>query len=299
MDKLQDIIEARRHNFMVQSERRAAAAKERALGGHQKKEDSQSIFRAVPVNVVAEPTLSMSVKSGDGKQADNRERSHNIPTLSAKTAAAPKGAKSVNEKKKSFEAKEKEIKASMANKPLNRALTPRGSESPQAKDSGTNPLEGRSREQSKPTYNSKFGARFRSPSPNTSASSANTSTDSRAHHGRLFGEIQQFGGHAGLQQRQSPSPSPPSQRKTPPKVLPKPVRSKSVTDPPDTSSLLPRSKSVSDPPAPPLASTMPARPATTGGSGLSKTLSSWKKSRAVSAPPVPASRSKPFLAYIF
>ncbi|XP_052783812.1 serine/arginine repetitive matrix protein 2-like isoform X3 [Mya arenaria] len=245
-DRLQNIIEARRHNFMVGTDRREAAAKERNLGQNRKKNNDQQVFRAVPVNVVAEPTLSMAVKSGAP------EKGKSLQTTS------PRGIKAVSDKKKSFEAKENEMKESMSNKSLNRALQPRGA------DGGTDPAEGRSRETTKSTFSSsKFGSRFRSPSPNTSSESE------KAHHGRLFGEIQQFGGHSGLTQRQSPSP--PTQRKTPPQVLPKPVRRK-----PEEAQQQQQQPSTS-------------RPATTGGSGLSKTLSAWKKSRAVSAP-VPASR---------
>ncbi|WAR28283.1 CE295-like protein [Mya arenaria] len=246
VDEDSGLREARRHNFMVGTDRREAAAKERNLGQNRKKNNDQQVFRAVPVNVVAEPTLSMAVKSGAP------EKGKSLQTTS------PRGIKAVSDKKKSFEAKENEMKESMSNKSLNRALQPRGA------DGGTDPAEGRSRETTKSTFSSsKFGSRFRSPSPNTSSESE------KAHHGRLFGEIQQFGGHSGLTQRQSPSP--PTQRKTPPQVLPKPVRRK-----PEEAQQQQQQPSTS-------------RPATTGGSGLSKTLSAWKKSRAVSAP-VPASR---------
>ncbi|KAH3814361.1 hypothetical protein DPMN_142857 [Dreissena polymorpha] len=43
-DNLQQIIEARKHNFMVQSERRAAAAKERALGQRVSKDNDHQVF---------------------------------------------------------------------------------------------------------------------------------------------------------------------------------------------------------------------------------------------------------------
>ncbi|XP_052218468.1 uncharacterized protein LOC127836082 isoform X3 [Dreissena polymorpha] len=261
-DNLQQIIEARKHNFMVQSERRAAAAKERALGQRVSKDNDHQLFRAVPVSIVAEPTLSMAVSSSKAE----RGRS---PTKSPRREK-PAGS---SDRKSILEAKEKEEKdhklattataaTSVSSKSLNRALQPRGSESPRPKDSGTDPSESGSRAKDHGKFgfgsSSKLSLRESSPSPNSSS-------EERAHHGRLFGEIQQFGGSAGLAARQSPSPSPPTARKTPPKVMPKPVRKKSDEAPPV-------SKPISQ--------------SSAGASGLSKTLSSWKKSRAVSAPPV-------------
>ncbi|KAH3814362.1 hypothetical protein DPMN_142858 [Dreissena polymorpha] len=178
-----------------------------------------------------------------------------------------------SDRKSILEAKEKEEKdhklattataaTSVSSKSLNRALQPRGSESPRPKDSGTDPSESgsRAKDHGKFGFGSSSKLSLRESSP-----SSNSSSEERAHHGRLFGEIQQFGGSAGLAARQSPSPSPPTARKTPPKVMPKPVRKKSDEAPPV-------SKPISQ--------------SSAGASGLSKTLSSWKKSRAVSAPPV-------------
>lgn len=117
-----DIIESRRQNFLAESERRAAAAKEKALSAHQKKQNADVVFRAVPVSVVAEPTLSVSAKVSGTQRG-----------LSPLRGDA-KSEQSVMEKKKSFETKEAEIKASTA--PLNRALQPRWS---RQADAGSKP----------------------------------------------------------------------------------------------------------------------------------------------------------------
>ncbi|KAL4219939.1 hypothetical protein ACF0H5_020350 [Mactra antiquata] len=235
-DSLQQIIEARRHNFLVQSEKRAVAAKERALAQFSSnRDDTHQTFRAVPVSIVAEPTLSMSAKVSGPERGKSP------------TAIHPKGVKSLYEKpstsfdpKETFQSqdKSKTSAASMSatNKALNRALQPRSGESPWAKDSGTKPPDSGTKPKES-SYLSKF------------ASSKFNNEDNKEKRGKLVGEIRQFGGSAGFT-------SPPTPKKTPPKVAPKPVRSKSVEAP-------------------------SVKPVNTG---LSKTLSSWKKSRTVSVP---------------
>ncbi|XP_045199776.2 uncharacterized protein LOC123554020 isoform X5 [Mercenaria mercenaria] len=224
-DSLLEIVEARKHNFMVQTERRAAAAKERALAA-QRTEDKHQVFRAVPVNVVAAPTLSMSVNTSGAEKGKS-------PSL-----FQTKSANSLTTEKKSFELKEKEVKEVTSSKALNRALQPRGSDSPRTSDLGAKSHDSGA----KPRETSLF-SRF--------GSQSSSGEESKSPRGRLAGEIRQFGGSAGLFQK----PSPPAQKKTPPKVAPKPVRPK------------PEER-------------QPAKPV----SGLSKTLSSWKKSRAVTDP---------------
>ena len=123
----QDIVESRRQNFIAQSERRAAAAKEKALSARQKKDNGDVVFRAVPVSVVAEPTLSMSAK------ASGVDRGKPVKTVDVK------GAQHVKDAKKSIEAKESELSASKS--ALNRALQPRGGASARQADAGTKPRE--------------------------------------------------------------------------------------------------------------------------------------------------------------
>ena len=143
-DSVQEIIESRRQNFRTESERRAAAAKERALQSYHKskehKDSGDVVFRAVPVSVVAEPTLAMSAK------ATGTERGRS----SAKGDI--KSAQSVKDAKKSFEAKAQEVTATTTG-PLNRALQPRGSRQADAgskpKESGARPKE--SGDKPKPT----------------------------------------------------------------------------------------------------------------------------------------------------
>lgn len=98
------------------------------------------VFRAVPVSVVAEPTLAMSAK------ATGTERGRSPVT------GAVKSAQSVKDAKKSFEAKAQEVTAT-ATGPLNRALQPRGSRQADAgskpKESGARPKE--SGDKPKPT----------------------------------------------------------------------------------------------------------------------------------------------------
>ena len=131
-ESIQDIVESRRQNFIAESEKRAAAAKERALSAHQKRENGDIVFRAVPVSVVAEPTLSMSAK------ASGTEREKPALTVDIKNA------QHVKDTKKSFEAKEQDIKASnvaLPKSPLNRALQPRGGAGSRQADAGTKPKE--------------------------------------------------------------------------------------------------------------------------------------------------------------
>ena len=136
-DSVQELVESRRQKFLAEAERRANIAKERALGlpSRQKKSSGDVVFRAVPVSVVAEPTLSMSMKASGGIQ---RGRS---PARTDRTDT--KTEQSVKDKKKSFEAKEEEMKVSSA--ALNRALQPRGSGKADAgsrvADAGTRPKE--------------------------------------------------------------------------------------------------------------------------------------------------------------
>lgn len=273
-DNIQRIVDARRHNFMIQGEQKAAAAKERALAQFQSQKEGHPVFRAVPVNVVAEPTLSMAVNTNSAERGKSptsflatsskgvKSVMDTKRTFEAKEVKEPpssgivpvKGGKSVSDAKKSFEAKEKEIKATIPSKHLNKALQPRGLESPKTtKDSGTKPSEATSR-------NRDSGSKF------TGSKLSLMTPDDKKQHGRLFGEIQQFGGSVGLAQRQPPSPSSP--KKTPPQVMPKPARLK------------------------PEPTSQPAKPA----SALSKTLSSWKKSRAVTAP---STSSRGLLTLIF
>ncbi|XP_060578889.1 protein piccolo-like isoform X4 [Ruditapes philippinarum] len=227
-DSLQEIVEARRHNFMVQTERRAAAAKERALAA-QRTETGHQVFRAVPVNVVREPTLSMSVSSAAAERGKSP------------TTVQSKGANLFSTEKKYFELKEKEASTSSSSKPLNRALQPRGWEPPKTSDCSSKSHDGGAMPRETSLF-SKFG---------TQSKTTEETKSPRSPRGRLAGEIRQFGGSAGLYQK----PSPPTPKKTPPKVAPKPVRPK------------PEER-------------QPAKPT----SGLSKTLSSWKKSRAVTGP---------------
>ena len=250
MGSIEQIIEARKHNFMIECGQRAAAAKERALAQFQSKNSQHPVFRAVPVSVVAEPKLSISVDTTNAEKSKpsainftskgansvfNAKKSFETKEKEppARVTVPIKGAKSVSDAKKSFEVKENERRTSLTpvSKTLNRALQPRGSESASPKDGGTVPNEARSQ----------YAQR-----------SVSVPADDRGSRGRLVGEIGQFGGSKGLAHRQ-PSPSP--TRKTPPKVMPKPVKPKPVE-------------------------CQPSKPA----SSLSKTLSSWKKSRAVSAP---------------
>lgn len=90
------------------------------------------VFRAVPVSVVAESTLSMSAKA----TATERGRSP--------VRGEVKSAQSVKDAKKSFEAKAQEVTATTTG-PLNRALQPRGSRQAAAgskpKESGARPKE--------------------------------------------------------------------------------------------------------------------------------------------------------------
>lgn len=228
---------------MVESKQRAEAAKERALAGRLGN-DTHQTFRAVPVNVVAEPTLSMSVNTSSS------ERGRSPITIQAMGAKATTDSKKDFEPKETFQDDEKERKtsASSSNKALNRALQPRSGESPRAKDSGTKPPDSGTKPKPKESsYLSKF------------ASAKFSQDDNKDNRGRLVGEIRQFGGSSGFSSLPTAKKtygfaSSPSPKKTPPKVAPKPVRSKSMEPP----------------------SSKPA------SSGLSKTLSSWKKSRAVS-----------------
>ena len=125
-DSVQELVESRRQNFLAEAERRANIAKERALGlpSQQKKSSDDVVFRAVPVSVVAEPTLSMSASAGI-----QRGRS---PARTDKAKITTKTEQSVKDKKKSFEAKEAE---------MNRALQPRGKADSGSRhaDAGTRP----------------------------------------------------------------------------------------------------------------------------------------------------------------
>lgn len=210
---------------MVQSERRAAAAKERALAA-QLTDETHQVFRAVPVNVVAEPTLSMSVN------VSGADRGRSPKTIQAK------GVNSFSADWKTFDSKEKESKTLTSSKSLNRALQPRGPDSPRASD-----VVAKSHDSGAKPEKSSLFSRFGSQTSKTD--------ELKSPRGRLAGEIRQFGGSSGFFQKSSP----PTPKKTPPKVAPKPVRQKLEEAP-------------------------PAKPA----SGLSKTLSSWKKSRAVTGP---------------
>ena len=253
-DSVQDIVEARKLNFMVQSERVAAAAKERALSKGNKAGDEHPVFRAVPVNVVAAPTLSMSVNvpgTENGKVPSAIQTKANVPgTENGKVPSAiqTKATGSVSAAKKNFEAKEKENTLPVSSKlPLNRALQPRGPESPRQQDGddrlASSSVTSRGRELS--------GA-----SGFTRSLSAPVSSGKSA----LLGEIKNFGGASGLTDK--PQTTPP--KRTPPKVLPKPVRNKVGFSPTKTENF---QKLASAPPS----------------SGFSKTLSSWKKSRAVTS----------------